>query len=430
MKRLVLALLLSLFATCAWSQRVQTPQNAAIVCAYNLSPPTLTSGWFGYAQCDNTGKLSVNASVSASITGFPTIQSTGTPIAVTTGGVTGTLPTGAVVVASNVGATNGAYCKLGASASTSDQLIPPNSWFAFTVGANTQLTCITSTSTTTVNMVGGTGLPTGSGGGGGGSGSGSVTQGTVPWLEAPASQSSTGTGWTTATTLNSTQTLMAVGQGASALLVQLNQTSTLTGGATMLEGTYDNTNWVTIPVAQVLNPNTLAPLTNPYTLVASTNQPFLILTQGYQAVRIRLSTVITGTATVTPFVTLLPYDPTSSAQLNPTAISQATPGTTNNVTVSPLPRAARNFPGCTVGASSAQCLAANTAQSFLQVENTSASASIACAFGTAAVLNSATSFQIAAGQGASWGPNTSGVPTAALNCIASGASTPLYLEWN
>jgi len=123
-----------------------------------------------YLTVDSTLKLCVNATVSASITGFPTIQSTGTPISVTTGGVMGTLPTGAVVIASNVGATNGAYCKLGASATTSDQLIPPNSWFAFTVGANTQLTCITSTSTTTVNMVGGSGLPTGSGGGGGGSG--------------------------------------------------------------------------------------------------------------------------------------------------------------------------------------------------------------------------------------------------------------------
>src|SRR6185436_14012124 len=110
-------------------------------------------------------------------TGFPTIQTTGTPISVTTGGVTGTLPSGAVVVASNVGTTNIAYCKLGASATTSDIPLAPNGgWFAFTVGASTQLTCITSTSTTTVNMVGGSGLPTGSGGGGGsGGGSSSIT---------------------------------------------------------------------------------------------------------------------------------------------------------------------------------------------------------------------------------------------------------------
>ncbi len=118
---------------------------------------------------DTTGKLCAAVSVSASVTGFPTTQTTGTPISVTTGGVTGTLPAGTVVVASNVGTTNAAYCKLGASATTSDQYIAPSGgWFAFTVGAATQLTCITSTSTTTVNMVGGSGLPTGTGGGSGG----------------------------------------------------------------------------------------------------------------------------------------------------------------------------------------------------------------------------------------------------------------------
>jgi hypothetical protein len=153
---------------------------AAALAFLGLSSPALAQAPATVKLCVQAGTtctpvtsvnpLPVNASVS--VTGFPTIQTTGTPISVTTGGVTGTLPSGAVVVASNVGATNGAYCKLGASATTSDQLIPPNSWFAFTVGANTQLTCITSASTTTVNMVGGSGLPTGSGGGGGGSSSG------------------------------------------------------------------------------------------------------------------------------------------------------------------------------------------------------------------------------------------------------------------
>lgn len=110
-------------------------------------------------------------SASATITGGFTDVTTGTPIAVTTGGVIGTLPVGSVVVATNVGTTNGAYCKLGTSATTSDQYLSPNGgWFAFSVGVATQLTCITSTSTTTVNMTGGSGLPTGTGGGGGSSG--------------------------------------------------------------------------------------------------------------------------------------------------------------------------------------------------------------------------------------------------------------------
>lgn len=136
-----------------------------------------------YATSTSTGCTSVSGTnplpvtASATISGGFTDAATGTPISVTTGGVTGTLPAGTVVAAFNVGTTNAAYCKLGASATTSDiYLAPGGGWFAFQVGANTQLTCITSTSTTTVNMVGGSGLPTGSGGGsGGGGGGGAVT---------------------------------------------------------------------------------------------------------------------------------------------------------------------------------------------------------------------------------------------------------------
>jgi hypothetical protein len=149
--------------------------KAAEVDLYCVTSPTPPYTW---APCSSSNLLQTAASVSASITGFPgTTQTTGTPISVTTGGVTGTLPAGAVVVAFNTGTTNTAYCKLGASATTSDAAISPNSWFAFTVGSNTQLTCITSTSTTTVNMVGGSGLPTGAGGGGGSGGAVTVANG-------------------------------------------------------------------------------------------------------------------------------------------------------------------------------------------------------------------------------------------------------------
>jgi hypothetical protein len=95
----------------------------------------------------------------------------------------------------------------------------------------------------------------------------------------------------------------------------------------------------------------------------------------------------------------------------------------------PPPPANRNFPGCTVAATSGTCLAGSTAQNFLQAQNTSTSAQIACAFGATAVLNSSTSFQLAPGQSVSWGPNTYGVPKGAMNCIASVASSPLYVEW-
>lgn len=182
MNRILTALALLIFAALPAAAQGGYGNTTGYVISTCASPPlafvpsTSTQAFPGPFTIDTSGRLCVNASVTASIAGFPgSAQSTGTPIAVTTGGVTGTLPAGAEVVASNVGGTNTAYCKLGASATTSDQPIPPNSWFGFTVGTATQLTCITSASTTTVNMVGGSGLPTGAGGGGGGGGGGAIT---------------------------------------------------------------------------------------------------------------------------------------------------------------------------------------------------------------------------------------------------------------
>ncbi len=152
-------------------------------------------------------------------------------------------------------------------------------------------------------------------------------------------------GWTSATSLNATQTLIA-NHGAPAIVVQLNQTSTIAAGAVTFEGTYDGTNWVTVPVSQFVQPATFAPLTNPYTLVASTNQPFTILTQGFQSLRIKLSTQITGSATVTPFVVFLNDNPVINSLLNPASnctattckvnVDQTTPQTTNLVAAAGL----------------------------------------------------------------------------------------------
>ena len=115
-------------------------------------------------------------SATASIAGFNQ-ETVLTPFTATTSGVTsGSFTAGKVIVVTNAGTTNMAYCRLGASATTSGQPIAPNGgWFAFTTVAETQVTCATSTSTTTINVGVGTGLPTGTGGGGGSGGGGAVT---------------------------------------------------------------------------------------------------------------------------------------------------------------------------------------------------------------------------------------------------------------
>src|SRR5215471_14628374 len=75
------------------------------------------------------------------------------------------------------------------------------------------------------------------------SGTVTVNQGTAgasnwPVIATPQILTSTGTGWTSGTAGNTTQSLMSSG-GWPALLVQLNQTSTISGGAVTFEGTYD-----------------------------------------------------------------------------------------------------------------------------------------------------------------------------------------------
>jgi hypothetical protein len=147
-------------------------------------------------------------------------------------------------------------------------------------------------------------------------------------LTFPGVQFATGAAWTSGTAINTLQFAngtTTIGQltGIPAVLVQLDQTTTLTGGAVTFQGTYDGINWVTIPTAQVLNPNTLAALTNPYTFVASTQQPFLVVLQGYVAIRLNLTTVITGTGSVTPYWAKLPFSPSQPVSVGPVTVSQS-----------------------------------------------------------------------------------------------------------
>ena len=86
--------------------------------------------------------------------------------------------------------------------------------------------------------------------------------------------------------------------------------------------------------------------------------------------------------------------------------------------------------GQTIGATAILILSAGT-YNHVQVQNTSSGNSVACSwFTTTPAINSNNSVQLAAGQSALWGPNTAGVPATALYCIASAASTPLYVESN
>lgn len=123
------------------------------------------------------------------------------------------------------------------------------------------------------------------------------------------------------TSLNSTQTIFSL-SGAEAVMVQLTQTTTITAGAVTFEFTYDGSNWTACPANCVVDPTstTFAQIAIPYTCQASTNKVFLILCNGATGLRIRTSTAITGTGSVTPNYALQNFDPLPSViALSPTA---------------------------------------------------------------------------------------------------------------
>jgi hypothetical protein len=119
------------------------------------------------------------------------------------------------------------------------------------------------------------------------------------------------TTWTSANFTGGFTVVLAVNTGCPAVIVQLDQTGTLTTGAVTWQGTYDGINWVTIPAQQVIDPTspTFSQIGNPYTFVTAVNKPFLIMIGGYQSIRALESTALTGSGSVIPYVTQLAYSP-------------------------------------------------------------------------------------------------------------------------
>ena len=141
-------------------------------------------------------------------------------------------------------------------------------------------------------------------------------------LVAPGIATASLSAWSSATSINTTQNIFTK-SGVPAALVHIVQSSgSFSAGAITFEVTYDNSNWITISADCVLDPTStsLAQISLPYTLVTSTNKGFLLLTKGAQGLRIKLSTAITGTGTVTPNYALLPSNPVQQVlAYNPTA---------------------------------------------------------------------------------------------------------------
>lgn len=90
----------------------------------------------------------------------------------------------------------------------------------------------------------------------------------------------------------------------------------------------------------------------------------------------------------------------------------------------------RTITAVTIAASSAQAIASSAGgRMFLSINNESTTATIACAFGATAAINTAGSYTISPGQGRTWtGSRDFPLKGDAINCIASAASTPATFE--
>lgn len=151
--------------------------STMVGCIYSPTGVTLTAANNQAAcQLDSAGNLLVAGTISASLAGF-TPNGAVASLSVTTASANVALPAGTVVLVTNTGTTNIAYIKLSVgagTAATTDMALVAGATVGLTVGTNTYINAITSSSTTTLRLAGGTGLVSGYGGGGG-SGGGAVT---------------------------------------------------------------------------------------------------------------------------------------------------------------------------------------------------------------------------------------------------------------
>jgi hypothetical protein len=149
-------------------------------------------------------------------------------------------------------------------------------------------------------------------------------------------QNSSDAAWTSATGSNTRVTLISNTATYNTIMVTLVQGTTITGGVVTFEQSIDNSTWTTVQGVTLGMTTIMGPT---YTLVASTNVSFLLpVNAPYFSVR--LSTVITGTGTVTiqhasqtlPAVGLLAGSETLGAGTNVIGHVIADTGSTTAVT--------------------------------------------------------------------------------------------------
>jgi hypothetical protein len=293
------------------------------------------AGWDGTdirtISTTSSGAVNISGTITTSIgTYTPNPSSATLSVSSTTGNVALPTNTGTVVVYNSVAGVP-AITKLGTSGvtvtATTGDIIQPGCWIAYSPGAGQDhLAAITSSSTTTLQITGGSGIPTGGCASTFSGSIGSVTQGTSPWVDNitqiggaslalgqttmsasvpvafASDQSTLNVSANAATQRTTTLQSSAVANGnGTALTVNGDSTATLTvncsgcsGGTTVnFEGTEDASNFSALSAIQ-LGTNTIATTTT-----ASGVAVWRVGTAGLQSIRARISGYSAGTITVT-----------------------------------------------------------------------------------------------------------------------------------
>src|SRR5271168_2050023 len=102
--------------------------------------------------------------------------------------------------------------------------------------------------------------------------------------------------WTSSTPINSTAVIVSDDVSYNTLVLTLQQTTTITGGVVTFQGSTDGVNWVNLQGFQVGTGATIGPT---YTLQANTYVVFSFNLTALPYFQVLLSTVITGTGSVT-----------------------------------------------------------------------------------------------------------------------------------
>jgi len=236
--------------------------------------------------------------------------------------------------------------------------------------------------------------------------------------------------WTSSTTLNAAVTTSCISAGNASFAVVTS--GTISGGAITFEATPDGVNWFSLNVVNVSGVPTAI---SSYTLTGGSNI-WEIFVGGYLEVRIRLSTVISGsgtakvmvrpTPTATNFAQQVFQSSGSNLHVNVDSLPSLPTGSNTIGTVATVNTVsgpeAPTF--ATVGTSSAQILAANALRKGVIFTNTSVN-NISLAFGAnSAVLYSG----ITLIPYATFAMDSFSFTTEAVNAIASSSSSNLAIQ--